>query len=53
MTLQGPSPQGFLVLKQNSPKLSISAYKSEITNLHIFTSTQHEFGLEKELVYPI
>ena len=34
MTLQGPSPQGYLVFGQNTPKLSVSAYKSEITNLH-------------------
>ena len=53
MTLQGPSPQGFLVIRQNSPKFSVSAHKREITNLHTFMSTRYEFSLDKELVYPI
>ena len=43
MTLWGPTPQGFLVLGQNSPKLSVSACKSEINN--------YEFSLDQELVY--
>ena len=53
MTLWGPSSQGILVLQQNSFKLSVITYKSEITNLCTFMSTQYEFCLGEKLVYPI
>ena len=53
MTLWGPSLQGILVLQQNLFKLSVSTCKSEITNLHTFMSSQYEFCLGKELVYPV
>ena len=52
MTLWGPAPQAVLVLRQNSPKLCTSAYKSEIINLHTFMLTQYDFCLSKEFVYP-
>ena len=53
MTLWEPSPQGFWVLRQNSPKFGNSVYLSEISNLCTFASTQYEFSLDKELVYPV